>query len=116
MWTNLEIKNIKCVQAVPINSRSITAEVSFAKSRSAHTEIKRQQILQTFAKSVEGRVRRAGGTLELWRVGEHLKNMSGFQIAVREAGLNKKSIIVNFLRVFPNKFKLDIPAGGVLLR
>ena len=65
-------RDIKFVQAVPINSKSITSQGRFARTGSAQTEIKRQHILGKYAKSVEGRVRRAGGTLELLRVGEPL--------------------------------------------
>ena len=57
-------------------------------------------------------VRKAGGTLELWKVGTFLKQFRGFDIASREAGLSQKGLIANLLRVFPKRFKLNIPAAG----
>ena len=103
---------MKFVHAVPAESAPTAPRDRFARRGSAQVESKRQVILRKFADSVAKEVRKAGGTLELWKVGTFLKQFRGFDIASREAGLSQKGLIANFLRVFPRRFKLDIPAAG----
>ena len=79
---------------------------------SAQVENRRQVILRKFADKIATEIRKAGGTLELWRVGTFLRQVGGFEIASREAGLSQRGLIGNFFRVFPRRFKLNIPAAG----
>ena len=103
---------MKFVHAVPAESGPTAPRDRFARRGSAQVESKRQVILRKFADSVAKEIRKAGGTLELWKVGTFLKQFKGFDIASREAGLSQKGLIANFLRVFPRRFKLNIPAAG----
>ena len=103
---------MKFVRAVPASSAPTEPRDRFVRRGSAQVENRRQVILRKFADSVAKEIRKAGGTLELWKVGNFLKQFGGFAIASREAGLSQKGLIANFLRVFPRRFKLDIPAAG----
>ena len=103
---------MKFVHAVPASSAPTAPRDRFARRGSAQVENRRQVILRKFAEHVTKEIRKAGGTMELWRLGDFLKKLGGFDIASREAGLSQKGLIANFLRVFPKRFKLDIPAAG----
>ena len=103
---------MKFVHAVPADSAPTEPRDRFARRGSAQVESKRQVILRKFADSVAKEIRKAGGTLELWKVGSFLKQVRGFEVASREAGLSQKGLIARFLRTFPRRFKLDIPAAG----
>ena len=103
---------MKFVRAVPDSSAPTEPRDRFVRRGSAQVENRRQVILRKFADSVAKEIRKAGGTLELWKVGNSLKQFGGFAIASREAGLSQKGLIANFFRVFPRRFKLDIPAAG----
>ena len=102
----------KFVHPVPSESAPVEPRDRFARRGSAQVQSKRQVILRTYATNIAKEIRKAGGTLELWRVGTLLKQMGGFDLASREAGLSQKGLVANFLRTFPAKFKLDIPAAG----
>ena len=103
---------MKFVHSVPSASAPTAPRDRFARRGSAQVENKRQVVLRKYATNIAKEVRKAGGRLELWRVGTMLKQMGGFDLASREAGLSQKGLIANFLRVFPRRFKLDIPAAG----
>ena len=103
---------MKFVRAVPASSAPTEPRDRFVRRGSAQVENRRQVILRKFADSVAKEIRKAGGTLELWKVGNFLKQVGGFAIASREAGLSQKGLIANFFRVFPRRCKLDIPAAG----
>ena len=103
---------MKFVHAVPAESGPTAPRHRFARRGRAQVEGKRHVILRKFADSVAKEVRKAGGTLELWRVRTFLKQFRRVDIPSREAGLSQKGLIANFLRVFPRRFKLDIPAAG----
>ena len=103
---------MKFVRAVPASSAPTVPRDRFTRRGSAQVENKRQVVLRKYATNIAKEIRKTGGTLELWRVGTMLKQMGGFDLASREAGLSQKGLIANFLRVFPAKFKLDIPRAG----
>ena len=103
---------MKFIHPVPSASASTEPRDRFARRGSAQVENRRQVILRKFADSVAKDIRKAGGTLELWKVGNFSKQIGGFAIASREAGLSQKGLVANFFRVFPRRFKLDIPAAG----
>ena len=105
---------MKFVRAVPAGSAPTEPRDRFVRRGSAQVENRRQVILRKFADKVAVEIRKAGGTLELWRVGTFLKQVGGFEIASREAGLSQKGLIANFFRVFPRRFKLNIPEAGGL--
>ena len=100
---------MKFVRAVPDSSAPTEPRDRFVRRGSAQVENGRQVILRKFADSVAKEIRKAGGTVELWKVRNFLKQSGGFAIASREAGLSQKGLIANFLRVFPRRFKLNIP-------
>ena len=102
----------KFVRPVPSDSAPVQPRDRFARRGSAQVQAKRQVVLRTYATNIAKEIRKAGGTLELWRIGTMLKQMGGFDLASREAGLSQKGVVANFLRTFPAKFKLDIPAAG----
>ena len=104
----------KFVHPVPSESAPVEPRDRFARRGSAQVQSKRQVILRTYATNIAKEIRKAGGSLELWRVGTFLKQMGGFDLASREAGLSQKGLVANFLRTFPAKFKLDVPAAGGL--
>ena len=103
---------IKFVRGVPAGSAATEPRDRFVRRGSAQVENRRQVILRKFADKIATEIRKAGGTLELWRVGTFLRQVGGFEIASREAGLSQRGLIGNFFRVFPRRFKLDIPAAG----
>ena len=105
---------MKFVRAVPAGSAPTEPRDRFVRRGSAQVENRRQVLLRKFADKVAVEIRKAGGTLELWRVGTFLKQVGGFEIASREAGLSQKGLIANFFRVFPRRFKLNIPEAGGL--
>ena len=105
---------MKFVRAVPAGSAPTEPRDRFVRRGSAQVENRRQVILRKFADKVATEIRKAGGTLELWKVGTFLKQVGGFEIASREAGLSHKGLIANFFRVFPKRFRLNIPEAGGL--
>ena len=50
--------------------------------------------------------------MELWRVGVFIKTQRGFNDRAREAGINMKSKIANFLRAFPELFTVQTTMDG----
>ena len=50
--------------------------------------------------------------MQLWRVGEFMKTQQGFDDTAREANLNLKSKIANFVRAFPDLFAVKTTAQG----
>ena len=102
---------MKFVRAVPASAAHMESD-RFTRRGSAQVENRRQVILRKFADKVAKEIRKAGGTMELWKVGNFLKQVGGFAIASREAGLSQKGLVANLFRVFPRRFKLDIPAAG----
>ena len=50
--------------------------------------------------------------MELWRVGEFMKRQRGFNDRAREAGINMKRKIANFLRSFPELFTVTTSTEG----
>ena len=102
----------KFVHSVPATSANTQPRDQYVRRGSAQIDAKRQQVLRPFVNAVVATIHKAGGTLELWRLGNFLKKRAGLAIASREAGLNQKSVIASFLRVFPAKFQLDIGKAG----
>ena len=102
----------KFVHPVPATSANTQPRDQYVRRGSAQVDAKRRQILQPFVNTVLAEIRKAGGTLELWRLGSFLKKRAGFAIASRQAGLSQASVIASFLRTFPARFKLDIPQAG----
>ena len=68
-------------------------------------------MLEPFAKKVVRHIGR-GNEMELWRVGEFIKKQRNFNDRAREAGINMKSKIANFLRAFPEPFTVKTSAQG----
>ena len=50
--------------------------------------------------------------MELWRVGDFMTKQRGFNDRAREAGINMKSKIANFLRAFPEYFTVTTSTEG----
>ena len=60
-------------------------------------------MLEPFAKKVISHIGR-GNEMALWKVGEFMKKQRGFNDRAKEAGINMKSNIANFLRALPERF------------
>ena len=101
----------KFVQAVPQGSRSV-ASGAYARTGSALIDEKKRRILQPFVSRATAFVRGRGGDATLADLGKHMKTVQGFALAVRESGLNQRAVIANFLRVFPRRFEVTVPAAG----
>ena len=74
-------------------------------------EVKKRALLETYAKKVVRHIGR-GNDMELWRVGEFMKRQRGFNDRAREAGINMKNKIANFLRAFPELFTVITSTEG----
>ena len=53
-----------------------------------------------------------GNDMPLWQVGEFMKRQRAFNDRAREAGINMKSKIANFLRAFPELFTVTTSTEG----
>ena len=102
--------NPKFVLPVPRGSSSVRTG-PFARGGSAQVEAKKRSLLEPFAKKVVRHIGR-GNDMELWRVGEFMKKQRNFNDKAREAGINMKSKIANFLRAFPELFTVTTPSAG----
>ena len=102
--------NPKFALPVPKGSESITTS-RFTRGGSAQVEGKKRTLLEPFALKVVRHIGR-GNEMELWRVGEFMKKQRGFNDRAREAGINMKSKIANFLRAFPEYFTVTTSTEG----
>ena len=101
--------NPKFVLPVPRGSAAVLSE-RHSRTGSAQVEDKKRRILGEYARKV---ARHFGeGDAEVWRVGEFLKRTGGFVAASREANLNQKPRVANFLRTCPERFTLNTSAAG----
>ena len=73
----------KFAHPVPSESAPVEPRNRFVRRGSAQVQAKRQVVLKTYATSIAKDIRKAGGTLELWRVGTLLEQMGGFDLASR---------------------------------
>ena len=108
--TDGERHNPKFTLSVPRGSASVESS-PFARGGSAHAQAKKRRLLEPYAKQVARHIGR-GNSMQLWRVGEFMKTQEGFDDKAREANLNIKSKIANFLRVFPTLFTVKTTAQG----
>ena len=100
----------KLVRPVPRGSADARPG-QFARRGSAQVDAKKRALLEPFAKKVVRHIGR-GNDMELWRVGEFMKRQRGFNDRAREAGINMKSKIANFLRAFPELFTVTTSTEG----
>ena len=77
---------------------------------SEQNETRKRQVLIDFAERVKRQI--GDGTVTLSQVGTFLRRVGGFQAAAREARLNMKTPVANFLRAFPDTFDLRIDGTG----
>ncbi|MDA8582780.1 hypothetical protein N9L68_01075 [bacterium] len=56
----------------------------FVRRGSAHVENRRQVISRKFPGEVAAEIRKAGGTLEVWKAGTFLQQVGGFEITSQE--------------------------------
>ena len=103
-------ERVKFVKPVPRRSANIVP-TPYARRGSVQTDTKKRRLLEPFAKKLIRHIGR-GNSMELWRVGEFMKKQGNFNAAAREAGINMKSKIANFLRAFPELFTVQTSAQG----
>ena len=101
---------VKLVRPVPRGSTDARPG-QFVRRGSAQVEVKKRALLETYAKKVVRHIGR-GNEMELWRVGVFIKTQRGFNDRAREAGINMKSKIANFLRAFPELFTVQTTMDG----
>ena len=101
---------VKLVKPVPRGSADARPG-QFARRGSAQVDAKKRALLEPFALKVVRHLGR-GNEMELWRVGELIKQQRGFNDRAREAGINMKSKIANFLRAFPELFTVQTTMDG----
>ena len=101
---------VKLVKPVPVGSTDARPG-QFARRGSAQVDAKKRAILEPFARKVVRHIGR-GNDMELWRVGEFVKRQRGFNDRAREAGINMKRKIANFLRAFPELFTVITSTEG----
>ena len=101
---------VKLVKPVPRGSVDARPG-QFVRRGSAQVDAKKKAILDSYAKKVVRHIGR-GNEMELWRVGVFMKKQRGFNAAAKEAGINMKSKIANFLRTFPERFTVQTTADG----
>ena len=101
---------IKLVKPVPRGSVDARPG-QFVRRGSAQIDTKKRVILDSYAKKVVRHIGR-GNEMELWRVGVFMKKQRGFNAAAKEAGINMKSKIANFLRAFPELFTVTTSTEG----
>ena len=53
-----------------------------------------------------------GNDMPLWQVGEFMKRQRAFNDRAREAGINLKNKIANFLRAYPERFTVHTTTDG----
>ncbi len=89
--------------------------VRMERGGSEQTEAKRRRVLGAIADKVEGHFG-AGRTVSLARVGRYLQSLGNFRVMALEARLNMQAPVVNFLRVFPDKFTVKTTGGQAVVR
>ena len=97
-------------QAIPEDTTNDAGPIGIEASGSKQTEFKQRTILQPFHDMALAFLRgKTEATTAL--LGKYL-NAAGFPDAARKAGINMKSPIATFLRVFPDSFVMSTSSKG----
>ena len=96
----------KFAQAIPEDTTNDAGPVGIEARGSKQTEFKQRSALQHFHDLTTAFLRGKGPERVYTSLLGTYLNAAGFQDAARKAGINMKSPLANFLRVFPDNFLL----------